>query len=149
MQNFVEQFQSPDLGISLWNSLVYTLIAVPGGLILSLLVAMGVNNIRGKTFYRLFYFMPDVCRHAELRRAVSVARSRHLPVELAGVYPDRRARRPDPILARSDGRQQYPWQNVLPTLLFHAGRLSACRTSSSSFSRPISASPCGTRWCIP
>lgn len=60
LQNYLEQLRSPDLGISLWISLVYTLISVPGGLILSLLVAMGVNNIRGKTFYRLFYFMPVV-----------------------------------------------------------------------------------------
>lgn len=60
VQNYVEQFQSPELRIALWNTLLYTLIAVPGGMILSLLVAMGLNNIRGKTFYRLLYFMPVV-----------------------------------------------------------------------------------------
>ena len=60
VQNFVEQLQSPDLYIALWNTLVYTLIAVPGGLILALLVALGLNNIRGKTLYRLLYFMPVV-----------------------------------------------------------------------------------------
>lgn len=59
-QNFTEQLRSQDLRISLWNTLLYTLIAVPGGLFLSLLVAMGLNNIRGKTFYRLLYFMPVV-----------------------------------------------------------------------------------------
>ena len=58
--NFVEQLQSPDLRIALWNTLVFTLISVPGGLILSLLVALGLNNIRGKTIYRLLYFMPVV-----------------------------------------------------------------------------------------
>ncbi|MDP9317069.1 MAG: sugar ABC transporter permease [Chloroflexota bacterium] len=60
VQNFVEQFRSPDLGIALWNTLLYTLVAVPGGLMLSLLVALGLNNIAGKTFYRLLYFMPVV-----------------------------------------------------------------------------------------
>jgi multiple sugar transport system permease protein len=60
LQNFVEQFQMPELGIALWNTLVYTLISVPGGLILALLVALGVNKIRGKTIYRLLYFMPVV-----------------------------------------------------------------------------------------
>jgi len=60
VQNFVGQFTSPDLRIALWNTLVYTLIAVPGGLFLSLLVAMGLNNIRGKTIYRLLFFMPVV-----------------------------------------------------------------------------------------
>jgi multiple sugar transport system permease protein len=60
LQNYVEQLQSPDLPIALWNTLIYTVIAVPGGLILALLVAMGLNNIRGKTLYRLLYFMPVV-----------------------------------------------------------------------------------------
>jgi len=60
LQNFVEQFQMPELGIALWNTLVYTIISVPGGLILALLVALGVNKIRGKTIYRLLYFMPVV-----------------------------------------------------------------------------------------
>ncbi len=60
LRNFSEQLRSPELRISLWNTLVYTLIAVPGGLALSLLVAMGLNNIAGKTFYRLLYFMPVV-----------------------------------------------------------------------------------------
>ena len=60
VSNFVEQLQSPDLHIALVNTLVYTVIAVPGGLIIALLVALGLNNIRGKTFYRLLYFMPLV-----------------------------------------------------------------------------------------
>ena len=60
VQNFVEQFRSPEMHIALWNSLIYTLIVVPGGLMLALLVALGLNNIRGKTFYRLLYFMPVV-----------------------------------------------------------------------------------------
>lgn len=60
LSNFVEQFQSSELRTALWNTLVYTIIAVPGGLILSLLVALGLNNIKGKTFYRLLYFMPVV-----------------------------------------------------------------------------------------
>ena len=60
LSNFVEQIQSPDLHIALWNTLVYTLIAVPGGLILALLVAMALSNIQFKTFYRLLYFMPNV-----------------------------------------------------------------------------------------
>lgn len=60
VQNFVEQLQNPDLYTALLNTLIYTVIAVPGGLILALLVAMGLNNIRFKTFYRLLYFMPVV-----------------------------------------------------------------------------------------
>jgi multiple sugar transport system permease protein len=60
VQNYVEQLRSPDLYTALWNTLIYTVIAVPGGLVLALLVAMGLNNIRGKTLYRLLYFMPVV-----------------------------------------------------------------------------------------
>ena len=60
LDNFVEQLQSPDLHIALWNTLLYTLIAVPGGLILALLVAMGLSNIPFKTIYRVLYFMPVV-----------------------------------------------------------------------------------------
>jgi len=60
LDNFVEQIQSPDLHIALWNSLLYTVIAVPGGLALALLIAMGLSNIQLKTVYRLLYFMPVV-----------------------------------------------------------------------------------------
>jgi multiple sugar transport system permease protein len=60
LDNFVEQVTSANLHIALWNTLVYTLIAVPGGLALALMVALGLSNIRFKTGYRLLYFMPVV-----------------------------------------------------------------------------------------
>jgi multiple sugar transport system permease protein len=60
LNNFVEQLASPDLHIALWNTLLYTLIAVPGGLIMALLVALGLSNIPFKTVYRVLYFMPVV-----------------------------------------------------------------------------------------
>lgn len=60
VSNYVTQFQSNELLIALRNTLVYTAIVVPGGVILALLIAMGVNQVRGKTFYRLFFFMPYV-----------------------------------------------------------------------------------------
>lgn len=58
--NFVEQFQSPEFRIALTNTIWYTALAVPGGMVLALLVALGLNRVAGKTFYRLFYFMPVV-----------------------------------------------------------------------------------------
>ena len=58
--NFIEQIQDSEFQIALTNTIWYTLIAVPGGIILSLLVALGLNRVAGKTFYRLFYFMPVV-----------------------------------------------------------------------------------------
>ena len=60
LNNFVEQLRSPDLHIALWNTFLYTLISVPGGLILALLVAMGFSNIPFKTLYRVMYIMPVV-----------------------------------------------------------------------------------------
>jgi multiple sugar transport system permease protein len=60
VQNFIEQLKSSDLHIALLNTLFFTLITVPGGLIFALLVALALNNVRGKTFYRVLYFMPFI-----------------------------------------------------------------------------------------
>jgi len=59
-QNFIDQFKSDDLRIALLNTLYFTLISVPGGLIFALLIALGLNNVRGKTVYRVLYFMPFI-----------------------------------------------------------------------------------------
>lgn len=58
--NFIEQFQNPDLYTALKNTAIYTVIAVPGGMVLALLIALGLNNIQFKSVYRLLYFMPNV-----------------------------------------------------------------------------------------
>ena len=60
LQNFIDQIKSDDLHIALLNTLYYTIIAVPGGLIFALLIALGLNNVRGKTVYRVLYFMPFI-----------------------------------------------------------------------------------------
>jgi len=60
LDNFIAQLQSSDLHIALLNTLFYTIIAVPGGLFFALLIALGLNNVRGKTFYRVLYFMPFI-----------------------------------------------------------------------------------------
>jgi multiple sugar transport system permease protein len=60
LQNFIDQFKSDDLHIALLNTLYYTIIAVPGGLIFALLIALGLNNVNGKTVYRVLYFMPFI-----------------------------------------------------------------------------------------
>jgi multiple sugar transport system permease protein len=46
--------------LALVNTLEYTVIVVPGGIILSLLVALALNNVRFKDVYRVFYFMPVI-----------------------------------------------------------------------------------------
>jgi multiple sugar transport system permease protein len=60
LQNFIDQFTSPDLHIALLNTLYFTIISVPGGLIIALLVALALNNVPGKTVYRVLYFMPFI-----------------------------------------------------------------------------------------
>ena len=60
LQNFVDQLTSNDLHIALWHTLYYTVLSVPGGLIIGLLIAMGLNNVRGKDVYRVLYFMPYI-----------------------------------------------------------------------------------------
>jgi multiple sugar transport system permease protein len=59
-KNFIDQLGSSDLHIALLNTLYFTLISVPGGLIFALLIALALNNVRGKTVYRVLYFMPFI-----------------------------------------------------------------------------------------
>ena len=58
--NFQEQLADSTFHTALVNTTYYTMLVVPGGLILSLLVALGLNKIRGKEIYRVMYFMPVV-----------------------------------------------------------------------------------------
>lgn len=58
--NFQEQFADPVFRTALINTTYYTVLVVPGGLMLSLLVALGLNKVRGKEIYRVIYFMPVV-----------------------------------------------------------------------------------------
>src|SRR5690606_24319654 len=40
--------------------ILYTVLTVPFGILLSMLLAFALNKIKGKAIYRLFYFMPVV-----------------------------------------------------------------------------------------
>ena len=60
LANFRDQLGNPEFGAAFWNTLYYTLLTVPTGLGLALLVALGVNKVRGRTVYRAFYFAPVV-----------------------------------------------------------------------------------------
>jgi len=59
-KNFIDQLTSSDLHIALLNTLYFTVISVPGGLIFALLIALALNNVRVKTVYRVLYFMPYI-----------------------------------------------------------------------------------------
>lgn len=58
--NFRQQFQDPDFWIAMKNTVYYMVLVIPPGIALSLLLAVALNNVKGKEFYRVFYFMPVV-----------------------------------------------------------------------------------------
>lgn len=60
LDNFAGQFRNPDFTLALWNTAWYTFLVVPVGIVLAMLVAVALNKVRGKVFYRLFFYMPVV-----------------------------------------------------------------------------------------
>jgi multiple sugar transport system permease protein len=60
LNNFRDQFADPDFREAMVNTLIYTLIAVPGSVALSLMAALAVNHVKGKTFYRTIFFLPTI-----------------------------------------------------------------------------------------
>jgi multiple sugar transport system permease protein len=60
LQNFRDQFADSDFRNALSHTVVYTLIAVPGSVALSLLLALAVNHVKGKSIYRTIFFLPTI-----------------------------------------------------------------------------------------
>ncbi len=60
LANYRETFQSQEFRDALSHTIQFTLIAVPGGVVVSLFVALLVNNVRFKTVYRVIFFLPTV-----------------------------------------------------------------------------------------
>lgn len=60
IQNYIEQFSHPHFRTALINTAYYSILVIPLGITIALLVALALNNIRGKEIYRVFYFMPVV-----------------------------------------------------------------------------------------
>jgi len=60
LANFRGQLGDPEFRTAFRNTLYYTLLTVPTGLGLALLVALGVNKVRGRTLYRALYFAPVI-----------------------------------------------------------------------------------------
>ncbi|MBB5076605.1 carbohydrate ABC transporter permease [Nonomuraea endophytica] len=58
--NFAAQLGDPEFGRAVWNTVKIALITVPIGLSLAVLIAVGLNSIKGGNFYRVLYFMPVV-----------------------------------------------------------------------------------------
>ncbi|MFC3345527.1 carbohydrate ABC transporter permease [Paenibacillus abyssi] len=59
-ENFAAQFKDEEFKIAVINTAYYTLLTVPTSIVLAILVAIGLNKVRGKILYRLIYFMPNI-----------------------------------------------------------------------------------------
>lgn len=67
LSNYKKLFADPEVWQATLNTLKYTIISVPIGVILSLVVAVLLNaNIKGKTIYRVIYFLPVVSAPAAI-----------------------------------------------------------------------------------
>jgi multiple sugar transport system permease protein len=60
LANFRAQLSDPNFGRAVLNTLGLGVLTVPIGLALALLIAVALNNVRGRTFYRVVYFLPVV-----------------------------------------------------------------------------------------
>ena len=61
LQNFQRMLQDEVIGLALWNNTVYALGTVAGKIVLSLALALFLNqSLRGRTFYRTALFLPVV-----------------------------------------------------------------------------------------
>ena len=63
--NYIKVFQDPEVWIGLRNTLIFSAVSVPGGILISLVLAWLMSkNIRGKSVYRVIYFTPMVAAPA-------------------------------------------------------------------------------------
>mgnify|MGYP002508190906 CR=1 FL=1 len=61
MANYIEMFHSEVIRKSLLNNIIYTFVYVPGSVILSLIVAVFVQNLRkGSIFFKTVLFFPNI-----------------------------------------------------------------------------------------
>lgn len=61
LENYTRAFHDPIIGLSLRNIVIYTLITVPGQLVLAMISALLMNRItKGKTFFRTLFYLPVI-----------------------------------------------------------------------------------------
>lgn len=61
IDNYVTMFQSSEFWRATWNTIYFCILTVPGGVFISLIVAVLLNaKIKGKAMFRTIYFLPMV-----------------------------------------------------------------------------------------
>lgn len=58
--NYINLFKDPEFLRALWNTSLYSICVVPIQTAIALFLALIVNNLRGKTFFRVAYYLPTV-----------------------------------------------------------------------------------------
>jgi multiple sugar transport system permease protein len=59
-ENYIHLFRDPEFLRALWNTTLYALGVVPTQTAIALFLAIIVDRIRGKTFFRIAYYLPTV-----------------------------------------------------------------------------------------
>ncbi|MGQ9600514.1 MAG: carbohydrate ABC transporter permease [Anaerolineae bacterium] len=61
LANYTRAFEDPIFWIALRNTVLYTVVTVPGQMVPAMLVALLLNNIkRGRVFFRTIYYLPVI-----------------------------------------------------------------------------------------
>lgn len=61
MSNYIRAFDDPIVGLAFKNTVLYTLITVPGQIVLAMMAALLLNNlVRGKILFRTLYYLPVI-----------------------------------------------------------------------------------------
>lgn len=61
IKNYIEMFRDEYFLVSLWHNLLYTLVTVPGTIVLALLLAVLVNKgIKGSSIFKTMFFLPNI-----------------------------------------------------------------------------------------
>lgn len=61
IDNYLTVLKNPVFRRAIINTLIYTLVTVPGQLVLGIIIAILINqDIRGKTFFRVMYYLPVI-----------------------------------------------------------------------------------------
>lgn len=65
LDNYIRLFQDPDVPLAVANTLKYSILVVPGIIVISVIVAVLLNQkIKGQSLYRVLYFLPVVAAPA-------------------------------------------------------------------------------------
>ena len=60
-KNYIDMFQDEYFRVSLWYKIVYTLVTVPGTIVVSLALALAVNmGIKGSNIFKTMFFLPNI-----------------------------------------------------------------------------------------